>query len=94
MSQINTLKPLSAQDALDKFYLEARARLLELAATLDRIDRGQPNPSDSRLQLLKKAIAQLNESTSSTSNDRAEQLQLLFSLGYDSIWLTTFQRTR
>lgn len=89
-----TLTPLPAADALNHFYLEARARLLEVAATLDRIDRGQPDQNDPRLGLLRQAIHVLNQSTATTSPDRAEQLQLLFSRKYDPHWLKTFEPTR
>ena len=89
-----SLRPLTAKDAIDKFYPEARAKLLEVAATLDRIDRGQPVPDDPRLQLLRKAIAQLHEASTSTRPDRAEKLQVLFSLAYEDGWLKTFQPSR
>jgi hypothetical protein len=88
------LHPLPAQDVLEKFYLEARARLLEVAATLDRIDRGHPVPEDPRLQLLRKAIGQLQKSTAVSKPDRAEKLQLLFSLAYEEGWMKTFQPSR
>ena len=35
-----TLPPLPADKALDAYFLEARSKLLDLAAILDRIDRG------------------------------------------------------
>ena len=35
-----TLTPLPAAQALDAYFLDARSRLLDLAAMLDRIDRG------------------------------------------------------
>jgi len=89
-----SLRPLPAKDVLDKFYLEARAKLLELAATLDRIDRGQPVPNDPRLQLLRKAIAQLQDTPASPRADRAEKLQMLFSLAYEEGWLKTFQPSK
>jgi hypothetical protein len=89
-----SLRALPAKDVLDKFYLEARAKLLELAATLDRIDRGQPVSDDPRLQLLRKAIAQLHESATSNRTDCAEKLQVLFSLAYEEGWLKTFQPSR
>ena len=34
------MKPLPAPKALDAFFLEARCKILDLAAILDRIDRG------------------------------------------------------
>ncbi|HQR41743.1 MAG TPA: hypothetical protein PLX97_03645 [Gemmatales bacterium] len=89
-----TLAPLPASDALNQFYLEARARLLEVAATLDRIDRGQPDQNDPRLGLLRQALHELDQSTGKVASDRAEQLQLLFSRPYDANWLKKFEPTR
>jgi hypothetical protein len=88
------LEPLPTKDVLDKYYLEARARLLELAAVLDRIDRGGTPPNDPRLALLRQAIARLHESSRSNSPTRAEELQLLFSLSYEQDWLKSFQPAR
>lgn len=89
-----SLKPLPGNEALNQFYLEARARLLEVAATLDRFDRGGANADDPRLGLLRQAIHVLNQSTEKQATDRAEQLQLLFSRPYDANWLKKFEPTR
>ena len=89
------LTSLTSQQTLDQFYLEARARILEVAATLDRIDRGSSAPvDDPRLGLLRQAIHVLNQSTARSTTDRAEQLQLLFSRRYDAQWLSEFEPTR
>lgn len=79
------MTPLSAPRALDQFFLDARSRLLDLAATLDRIDRGSDAEAadrDPRLVRLRKALAILQ----SDAPNRAEQVQQLFSLEYDSTW--------
>ncbi len=89
-----SLKPLTGNETLNQFYLEARARLLEVAATLDRIDRGGANVDDPRLGMLRQAIHVLNQSTEKSTTDRAEQLQLLFSRPYDANWLKKFEPTR
>ena len=34
------MKPMTAKAALDAFFLEARSKVLDLAAILDRIGRG------------------------------------------------------
>lgn len=88
------LTTLPAKAVLDQFYLEARARLLEVAATLDRIDRSGASQEDPRLGLLRQAIHVLNQSTAQSCTDRAEQLQLLFSRPYDAQWLKKFELTR
>ena len=91
----SALASMPSKTVLDQFYLEARARLLEVAATLDRVDRGgMGSQDDPRLGLLRQAIHVLDESTSKHSPDRAEQLQLLFSRQYDVNWLKKFEPSR
>jgi hypothetical protein len=77
------MTPLSASDALNQYFLEARSKLLDLAAIFDRIDRGTGPKSDDikRLQL-HQALTILNEPTLG----RAERVQQLFSLPYDPKW--------
>ncbi len=76
-----TLTPLPAAQALDAYFLEARARLLDLAAILDRIDRGG-NIMDPRVDRIRRAIQVLGES----GPERAARVQELFSLPYDPDW--------
>lgn len=79
---------MNARELLDRHYLEVRARLLEVAATLDRIQRAADgDEGDPRLQQIRQAIDLLQ----SDSADRAEQIQLLFSLNYDPDWRATFR---
>lgn len=90
-----TLTPLSSPEVLNQFCLEARAKLLELAATFDRIDRGEGfDANDPRLGLLRQALHVLNQSMEQSIPYRAEQLQLLFSRKYDPQWLKDFTPTR
>lgn len=49
---------MNRQQLLDLYYLEARARLIDLAAFLDRLDRA-PGESDFRLTAFTKALTQL-----------------------------------
>ncbi|MFO0807005.1 MAG: hypothetical protein U0746_00105 [Gemmataceae bacterium] len=80
-----TLSPLSASVALDAYFLEARSKLLDLAAILDRIDRGCASGeaiSDPKLNKLRQAF----ELLASREPTRAEKLQVLFSLDYDPAW--------
>ena len=75
----------SAQDVLDRHYLEIRCGLLDLAASLDRVSR-QNDASrvarDPRMELIQQGIRILSQGGSS----RAEQIQLLFSDEYDPSW--------
>jgi hypothetical protein len=74
---------MSARQVLDREFLPLRAKLLELAAILDRIDRGEGDVADdSRRERIAAALAILE----SDQCNRAERLQLLFSLPYDAHW--------
>ena len=79
------MNPLPATQALDSFFLEARAKLLDLAAILDRIGRGSGAggvSADPRLARIREALGILADE----SGGRAERVQKLFSLGYDPGW--------
>ena len=75
------LTPLPAHAALDAYFLEARSKLLDLAAILDRIGRGG-DVDDPRLAKARRALAMIGGAKES----RAEQVQQLFSIGYDPEW--------
>jgi hypothetical protein len=74
--------PQSGSDILDREFLPARAKILEIAATLDRISRSNCGIDDARLSRLREAIKLLLES----GDNRAERVQLLFSRLYDENW--------
>jgi hypothetical protein len=79
------MMPLAAQQALDTFFLEARCKILDLAAILDRIGRGRDAASfadDPRLHRIRQAIEVLHDQ----SGGRAERIQQIFSLDYDAGW--------
>ncbi len=81
--------PMSAEKVLEREYLEIRAKILELAATFDRLDRGDGSVvGDPRMQLIYRGLETLKRD----SADRAEQVQLLFSREYDANWYNDFQR--
>ncbi|MCC9655326.1 hypothetical protein [Rhodopirellula halodulae] len=75
----------TADEILDASYLEVRAKVLELAAVLDRLDRapGGQDPSPRRDQLTH-AIEMLL----SKDSDRAAKVQHWFSREYDPDWKT------
>lgn len=76
---------LPAPKALDAYFLEARSKLLDLAAILDRIGRGQGASGvddDPRLEKIRQALEVLHD----RSGGRAERIQKLFSLDYDASW--------
>lgn len=76
------LTPVVAAEVLERGFLECRARLLELAAFLDRIDRGG-GIADGRLTAIRQALEILREQNVA---DRAERIQLLFSRRYQANW--------
>ena len=70
--------PMSARAVLDAGFLDARARLVEVAALLDRIDRaGEPDAgrADFRYRALREALRILT----TAEGDRARALLLSFS---------------
>jgi hypothetical protein len=79
--------PLDAPEVLDREFLEIRAKLLELAASFDRLKRADGIvDGDPRLAQIHEAIDVLQNE----SGDRAEQIQLIFSLQYDDEWQVKF----
>ncbi len=87
------MTPHTAQTVLDTFYLETRAKLLEVAAVLDRIDRASgsgaalsPGGQKKREQI-DQAIQVLLRDTP----HRAEAIQQLFSRDYDPQWRSGFE---
>lgn len=79
------MTPLSAPKALDAYFLEARSKLLDLAAILDRIDRGAEAATavaDPRLAQIRRAFEVLRQ----PAGGRAERVQRIFSLDYDAGW--------
>ena len=76
---------MKAAAVLDRDFLEMRHRVLDLAAALDRIDRGQEAPAvqeDPRLAMLHQAIRVLTDGES----NRTERVQLVFSIPHDANW--------
>ena len=72
---------------MEQEFLPLRAKILELAAGLDRLDRAAGNgASDERRARLEQAIRLLLEAEPT----RAEQVQLLFSREYDEAWRKRF----
>lgn len=77
--------PLPAPKALDTFFLDARSKLLDLAAILDRINRGLDaagTENDARLVKIRQALEVLHDQ----SGGRAERIQQIFSREYDPKW--------
>ena len=70
--------PLDAQITLQKYFMENRSRLLDIAAFLDRVDRSQNRElieNDFRLNAFQKAIGEILKSEGS----RVERVHEIFS---------------
>ena len=75
-------------EILEDKFLEVRAKLLEVAATLDRIDRSVEDASEieRRAVPVRHQIDDAIRILLSEGPDRAERLQRLFSREYESDW--------
>jgi hypothetical protein len=79
------MTPLKADQALDRYFLSVRCKLLEIASVLDRIGRGENSSqakADQRMQKIRRAFAVLQEG----NVGRTERIQQIFSLEYDTAW--------
>jgi hypothetical protein len=79
------MTPMAAKQTLDRHFLEARCKILDVAAILDRIGRGSDASStsaDPRLARVRQALEVLLD----PSGGRAERIQKIFSLDYDPSW--------
>ena len=79
--------PIAATDVLDREFLGVRARLIDVAAALDRIARAEGDVGDDpRLERIRQTLEILR----SDAPDRAEKLQMVFSLPYREGWKTDY----
>lgn len=75
--------PFDTAEVLDREFLSVRARLLEVAASLDRLGRSPGDVhGDPRWSQICQAIALLDHG----KTDRTGQIQRIFSLEYDPQW--------
>jgi hypothetical protein len=80
-------KVRSSTDVFDQEFLPIRAKLLEVAASLDRLDRASGSiTSESRLSQIRAAIEVLLH----PDDDRTEQVQLIFSRPFEDDWRNKF----
>ncbi|MFQ5731484.1 MAG: hypothetical protein ACE5KM_05980 [Planctomycetaceae bacterium] len=79
--------PMAAPAVLDREFLEIRAKILQLAASFDRLDRGDDSVAgDPRMALIEDALQVLQQ----PAGDRAERIQMIFSRDYDATWRNTY----
>lgn len=78
---------MTAKQVLDREFLEIRCKILEIAASFDRLERADGViDGDPRLSLLREALQMLM----SENSDRAEQIQMIFSRQYEPTWREKF----
>ncbi|MCG3131161.1 MAG: hypothetical protein FLDDKLPJ_01937 [Phycisphaerae bacterium] len=74
---------LSAAAAIDRWHLELRNRILDIAAGMDRIDAATPPATDDpRLSRIREALRLLADDR----GERAVRVQHVFSDPYDPGW--------
>jgi hypothetical protein len=77
--------PMTREQVLNRYFLEIRCKILEVAASLDRIDRAEPagnGRTDPRVEKIQQALRSLLQD----APGRAEQIQRIFSREYDPNW--------
>jgi len=57
----NAACPMNRTQVVDAYFMEHRARILDLAAFLDRVDRAGPGADDFRMQAFRAALAILGD---------------------------------
>jgi hypothetical protein len=79
--------PTTAAAVLDREFLTIRAKVIEIAAALDRVDRGEGSVADDpRLDQIRRSL----EIVAGSHPNRAERVQMIFSLPYDEHWQARF----
>ena len=85
MTKVNPLKPTPTKTLLEQQFLEIRCKILDLAAQLDRLQRGgdlEAIKGDPKWAKIQKGIALL----ATDQPAKAQLVQELFSLHYDPDW--------
>jgi len=84
--------PMNSQQVLDREYLEIRGKILEVAASLDRLERAAGDVAqDPRMKLIQQGLQIALQSNDAQGDSRAKQIQLLFSREYADSWRKEFE---
>ena len=75
----------TVSEVIDREYLELRAKVLEIAASFDRMERAE-GQRDERMLKIEAGLQILSDS----AQDKAKRVQELFSINYDSQWRERF----
>ena len=78
---------MNSNEILEREYLEIRAKILQLAASFDRLDRSEGDVNDdARMHTIRKGL----EILAGMEDGRAKQVQMLFSRDYQENWIEEF----
>ena len=81
----------TADELMNREFLEVRAKLLEVAAALDRVHRAAGSVDDDiRMSQIREAIATLQGPVTDSDDSLAQAIQLIFSLPYNETWQSDF----
>ena len=75
MSQPSEPCPIPADEVIGRYFLEHRAKLIDIAAFLDRVERAGGDPNDFRIKAMRLAMDELGK----PGADRARRVQEAFS---------------
>ena len=79
-----------AEAVLTREQFKIRAKLIEIAASLDRIDRANGEVDDDpRMMEIRKSLEVL--SGSNGDSNRAAEIQMIYSRTFDAEWKTHFK---
>lgn len=78
---------MNSNQIFSREFLEIRAKILEIAASLDRMDRADGDCDDVRKELIDHGLQIL----SSDQSDKAVAVQMLFSRDYEKGWRKEFE---
>jgi hypothetical protein len=78
---------MNSNQIFNREFLEIRAKILQIAASLDRMDRAEGAVDDPRQDLIQKGLDIL----AGDHTDRAVAVQLLFSNEYDESWRNQYE---
>ena len=82
---MNVKTASDAEAVLTREQFKIRAKLIEIAAILDRIDRaGGDVAHDARMLEIRKSLKVL--SAENSGSDRSAQIQMIYSREFDSQW--------
>ena len=90
---MNIPVPLDAEAVLTREQFKIRAKLIELAAIFDRIDRAEGSVDDDlRMVEIRESISVL--AAENNDSGRAERIQMIYSRVFDPQWKQSLELNR